>query len=401
MSTSTAHRRPSLRPRERAKVKDAGRGSTPAHIALRELGHRLRTPRLALSCAALALLLTLFPAVSARAAYDPVGSGQTTLKLAPSFTGLLHRSGVKLEGKGGVTVRGGAISFPLSGGKLEPVEAKGTIEHAGQLVFRSGSRKLPLRSLQLKTTRATSPFAAKLGGGQLKLSTGAKLASERSGFGTGFQTTGMRLSAKAATRLEKKLGLRGVFKAGQQFASATTVVEPATVGLTASGKAELTIDPGFAAKLGSFFVAVNPIFPSEHPGAFTFAIGGGVLAPDGSSGLVKTNGGIEFIQVGGGQFFIRNPELEIATGQALAEYQLVLASTGAGPNAAGPILGLGAGVFSAEPAARTITDSGASLSLSATVAQAFNEAFATPLGRPGSFAAGETLGTISFLAQAQ
>jgi hypothetical protein len=349
---------------------------------------------------AVAVVAGLLAAPTAGAAgYDPVASGQTTLRLAPSFGALLHRSGVKLEGQDGVTVRGDAISFPLSGGKLEPVEAKGTIEHAGQLVFRAGSRKLPLKALQLKTTRGTSPFAAKLGGGQLKLATGARLTSARKGFGTDFQTTGMLLSAKAATRLDKKLDLRGVFAAGQPLASATTAVEPASVELAPSGKVELAIDPAFAVKLGSFFVAVNPIFPAEHPGAFSFPIGGGVLAPDGSSGLVKTNGGIEFIQVGGGQFFVKDLELEIATGQALAEYQLVLATAGVGPNQAGPILGLGAGAFASEPTARTITASGAPLTLGATVAQGFDEAFARPLGRADSFTAGEVLGTIGLTAQ--
>jgi hypothetical protein len=344
----------------------------------------------------------LLAAPSASAAgFDPVVSGATTLKLAPSFAALLRHSGVKLEGKGGVTVHGRAIAFPLTGGKLEPIEAEGTIEHAGQLVFRAGNRKLPLRGLQLKTTRLTSPFAAKLGGGQLKLSTGAKLASERSGFGTGFRTTGMLLSAKAATRLDKKLGLEGVFEAGQPFASATTVVEAATVGLAPSGKTELALDPGFAAKLESFLVAVNPIFPAEHPGAFTFPIGGGVLAPTGSGGQVKTTGGIEFIQIGGGQFFVKDLVLEVATGQALAEHQLVLATTGAGPNQAGPILGLGAGAFSSEPAARTIALSGGQLTLQPDAAQAFNEAFARPLGRPDAFGAGENFATVNFTAQGQ
>lgn len=356
----------------------------------------MRTRRSPYLLAALAIAGLLGASSAEAAGYDPVASGSTTLTLAPSFVHLLKTSRVRLEGKGGVTVRGGAISFPLSGGKLEPVEAKGTIEHAGQLLFRAGSRKLPLRSLQLKTTRATSPFAAKLGGGQLKLSTAARLAGERAGFGTDFRTTGMRLSAKAATRLDKKLGLKGVFEAGQRFASASTVVEPATVGLAATGKAELSLDPGFAAKLASFFVAVNPIFPAEHPGAFSFPVGGGVLAPTGASGLVKTNGGIEFIQVGGGQFFIREPELEVAGGQVLAEYQLVLASTGPGPNMAGPVLGLGPGTYTSEPIARTISSQGSTVTLSATMAQAFDEAFARPIGRPdSSFGVGEVLGTVT------
>lgn len=334
------------------------------------------------------------------AGYDPVASGQTILNLAPSFASQLRRSGVRLEGRGGVIVRGRAISFPVSGGKLEPVEAEGTIEHLGQLVFEAGSRKLPLRGLQLKTTRGSSPFAAKLGGGQLKLSTGAELTSDRLGFGTDFKAKGMLLSAKVATRLDKKLGLRGVFEAGEQFAGATTVVEPATASLGASGVVELSLDSGFAAKLSSFFVAVNPIFPGEHPAAFTFPIGGGVLAPGGQSGLIKTTGGLEFIQVGGGQYFISDLDLEVTATQALAEYQLVLPGSGQGPTATGPLFGLGLGSVSSEPVLRTITDSGTSLTLSASVAQAFNEAFAKPNWRSDSFAAGEVLGSISFTATA-
>jgi hypothetical protein len=354
-------------------------------------------PLLAL-VAVVALVRT--PAAHA-AGYDPVASGQTTLKLAPSFARLLHRSGVRLEGKGGVTVRSGTISLPLSGGRLEPVEAKGTIEHGGELLFRAGTRKLPLRSLQLKTTRASSPFAAKLGGGQLKLATGAKLAEERSGFGTSFATTGMLLSAKVATRLDKKLGLRGVFTPGQPLGAATTLVEPATVSLAPVGRLELSLDPDFAAKLASFFVAVNPIFPAEHPGAFTFLVDGGVLAPAGAAGQVRTTGGIEFIQVGGGQFFVKDLELELATGQADAEYQLVLASSGAGPSQAGPVFGLAPGAFTSEPAVRMISESGSTLALGDAAAQGFNEAFAKPLGHPDSFAPGEVFGSLAYTAMAE
>ena len=350
--------------------------------------------------AALLTALLLIPAARA-ASYDPVASGQTTINLGRSFARLLHRSGVRLEGKGGVGVHGRTVRFPVASGKLEPIEGKGTIEHGGRLVFRAGARKLPLRSLQLKTTRERAPFAAKLGGGQLKLATGRRLRSWRAGFGSEFRARGLRLTAKVAMRLGKKLGLRGVFRAGQRLGAAGTAVEPASVGLAATGTAELSIDPGFASKLQSFFVAVNPIFPGEHPGAFTFPIGGGTLAPDGTGGVVKSTGGLEFIQVGGGQVFIKDPEPDLAAGQLDAEYQLVLAASGAGPNQVGPVLGLGAGAFSTEPATRTLADSGIPLTLTATVAQAFNEAFAKPLGKDGAFAPGERLGTLSFKATSE
>ena len=41
------------------------------------------------------------------------------------------------------------------------------------------------------------------------------------------------------------------------------------------------------------------------------------------------------------------------------------------------------------------------MTMQANLAQAFNEAFAKPLGKANVFAAGEPLGTVSFTAQAQ
>jgi hypothetical protein len=352
--------------------------------------------RLSMCLLAAAVVGVIF-ASKAAAAYDPVAAGSTALKLSPSFARLLHRSEIELEGKGGVTVHGRTIVFPLSEGTLEPVEAKGTMEHAGQLVFIAGGRELPLRSLQLKTTRPSSPFSAKVGGGQLKLTSAAGLASERLGFGSSFETTDMRLSVKVASRLERKLRLRGVFEGGQLLGSAKTTVEPATVVLSAMGAVDVTLDPTFSATLAEFFVAINPVFPAEHPGPFSFPITGGNLAPNGLSGILKTAGGVELIQLGGGQLTLRNLALEIGTTVA-AEYQLVLASSGAAPNVLGPAFGLGAGGLSGDAEARVITEQGATLTLSRAVAQAFNEAFARPLGRPDRFMEGEVFGTVALTA---
>ena len=45
--------------------------------------------------------------------------------------------------------------------------------------------------------------------------------------------------------------------------------------------------------------------------------------------------------------------------------------------------------------------SNAAVSMGANLATAFNEAFVKPLGKANVFAAGEPLGSISFVAQAQ
>ncbi|HTR73953.1 MAG TPA: hypothetical protein VMH33_01685, partial [Solirubrobacterales bacterium] len=83
----------------------------------------------------------------------------------------------------------------------------------------------------------------------------------------------------------------------------------------------------------------------------------------------------------------------------VAGHQLVLASSGPGPVSSGPILGLGVGSFTSEPTARTITAQGSTLTLSQTMAQGFDEAFARPIGRAdSSFQTGEVLGTVSYTA---
>lgn len=352
---------------------------------------------------AMVALASLFCSSATGAAYDPIASGTTTITLAGSFSRTLKANGVGLSGTGGVVVSGAKVTFPVTGGKLEPVEAKGVIEHPGSLVFKKGGRSLPLKALQLKSTRKTAPYAAKLGGGQLKLATTRELKSERMGFGTRFRAKGLLLTANAATRLDKKLGLPGVFAAGQSLGTGGTTVEPASVSIKAGGEAELTIDPGFAAKLQSLFVAVNPIAPAEHRGAFSFPIGGGTLAlaPAVPASGLKTDGALELIQVGGGQVFARELELDLSGSLVDGESQLILASSGPGPNQGGAIFGLGSGTITTQPTARTIADAGSPLTLQAGIAQAMNEAFCAPLKKPDAFSAGETFGTIVFTAQAE
>jgi hypothetical protein len=314
----------------------------------------------------------------------------------------LKGNGVKLKATGGASFKAGVATFPVSGGKLEPVTVVGTVEHEGVLVFQAGGHSLPLKSLTLKTTQARSPLTAKFGGGQLKIATGATLTSKRSGFGVAAKVTQIRLSAKVATRLDKKLDLRGVFEEGQLLGSSLTDAQPETVTVKEGGRAELTLAPEFASKLSALFVAVNPVFPAEHLGApFTLRVSDGQIAPDASTGILETAGSLELIQQDGGQAFFRElaPELGLATTRS--EYQFIGSPTSPGPTNTGPLLGLGAGTVTSEPKVRTISLAGAPLPLSAATAQALNETFAKPQGKANVFQSGEALGTLNFTVQAE
>ncbi len=341
---------------------------------------------------------------SAQADYDPLGSGTTKLTLDQSFLALLKQSKVKLSALAPAKLQGGVASFPVSGGKFDPLAAAGTVEHEGALLFKAASgASIPLKALQLKTTQRHAPFSAKVGGSQLKLAQAQGLAVTRQGFGDKVKVNSLTLSAKLATRLAKKLRLKATFKAGQPLGSTLTKAEPETIAVLGKGKVSLTLDPGFKAKLDSLFVAVNPIFPAERPDPFTLAIFGGTIAPTASEGTIQTQGSIELVQIGGGQVFLREAWLELSAGSFSPELELAPSPPYPGKQGRVPVgaLGLSGASVSADPAARTVAVANASVGIGANLASAFNEAFAKPLGEGDAFHEGESLGTITFTAQAR
>lgn len=351
----------------------------------------------------LVLVFLVVPAPTAQGAHDPVGSGATKLALDPGFLALTKKHGVKLRAIAPARMKGGTVTFPVAGGKFDPTKGVGAIEHDGELRFEAGGRRVRIRNLQLKTTQRRNPFTAKVGGSQLKLARAADLEVARKGFGETISARGLTLSPKLATRLAKKLRLRGVFQAGQPLASALTTADPQTIKLLAEGRVSLALDPAFTAKLNSLFVAVNPIFPAEHPGEFTLPVAKGTLAPDGGEGTVSTGGALEFLQQGGGQVFWAESELDLGGGIFSAD-----AEVRPSPPYGGKIgrigiagLSLAGAAISSRPSDRTLSVVGGQLSLGAETAATFNEVFAKPQERDGVFAAGETMGTVSLLVQGQ
>jgi hypothetical protein len=355
-----------------------------------------------LTAAALVALATLAPAASAT--YNPLAAGGATkLTLAKPFLALLKANKVKLSAIEGATLKNGVATFPVSGGKFDPTTSSGFVEHAGALFFKAGNQKVPLTSLQLKTTQKHAPFSAKFGGGQLKMASAKSLAVSREGFGDKVVVSTLKLSSKVATRLDKKLRLKDVFKAGQPIGSSVTKANPQTVAVAESGKVSFTFDPATAAKLQSLFVAINPIFPAEHPGPFTLPIFTGTISPTATEGTVQTLGSIELVQIGGGQVFLREAWAELSAGAYSPELELDPSPPYAGKVGRVPVgaLGLAGATVTSDPAARTVAVTNATVTMGANLAAAFNEAFAKPIGRDGVFHAGEVLGAVSLVAQGQ
>jgi hypothetical protein len=357
--------------------------------------------RWALLVLCVAVLLALPSGSSAK--YDPVGSGVTELKLNKSFLAALRRNGVTLVAQQGARLKNGVVSFPAVAGKFDPTQGKGTVEHDGVLLLKAKRGSASLKKLQLKTTRRSSPLAAKVAGGQLKLGTAKALRVGRDRFGEKLSVPALALADKVAARLNKRLHLQSPLRAGQPLGAVTTTVQPQAVTVLGSGRTSLELDLGFSAKLDQLHVAVNPIFPAEHPGAFTFAIFGGRISPDLAAGKLETQGGLELLQLGGGQVIWREPILDLDAGSFTPEADIEPTPPYAGKVGPSPVAGLGlAGAQKGiDPQQRTISLTGASLILAAATAATLNEVFARPQGKDGLFAAGEVLGRLSFTAQGQ
>jgi len=357
------------------------------------------TPALALG-AALALVLT--PAIrpaSAQATYDPLGSGRTVLAFDKRFLKTLAQGGVKLRARGGAKLRKGRLILPVAGGKVDPVAGKGTVKTQGTLLFERANRTLPWRRIEAKANR--TPLQAKVGGGQLRLAAARRPPrARRAGFATRFVAPRLSLTAKAATRLAKKLRLRGAFREGMALGTLRASVNPAYTEILPRGRATLAPDPAMLAKLEAHFVSLNPIAPAElAPGPLlSLPIAAkGSLSPDAAQGTLRTGGAFEALQLSGGQLFERELWLDLSLSSASAEAEVRPSPPYAGQ--AGRIgafaVDLSQATRSSDPGTRTISVAAAPLLLTAQSAAHFDEAFANSKGH---FAAGERFGTVSFAA---
>jgi hypothetical protein len=343
------------------------------------------------------LCASLFLSTSVKASYDPVAAGTTKLTLDKQFSRLLAKEGVRLIAKAGARRRGQALILPAVGGKVDPEIERAEIENGGTLLFKRGRRRVVIRRIEVKTSR--EPLTAKVGGSQLKVARAGRTTFQREGFGAVVVARPLRLTAKVATRLGKKLRLRGVFAAGQRLGTLRSEEQPETLAVLPAGRATFVPAPEFLAKLDSLFVSLNPVAPAERaPGpVFSLPIGPeGTIAPDAIAGLTKTAGALEFLQLGSGQVFWQDLWLDLATRQVLADVDVEPSPTLPGKVGRVPVAVLGVGAVSPDPVNRTVTLNGAPLALSPESAAYFNQAFNTT-----EFAPGEPLGSLAFTAQTQ
>jgi hypothetical protein len=391
--------------------------------------------------AALVALLAIAPFASA--ASDPIASGTTTINLNKSLVKKLKKYGVKVLKVSPATVKGRKVALPVSAGSLDPTTGQGTLEHSGGFKFKAGKRTAPVNTLVLET--ATSSLKAKVAGKNMKLATVKGLTLARNGFGANVGISSLKLTGKAAKQLNKKLGFSGKknkgtkskrastskavqppFKGNQVLGSATSETQPKTVTVLPSGQASLATDEATVKKFSlpapqGFGVKIEPIAPTEASAGkspfapvLKFPIGGGTIAPDASSGIVQTTGGVKLVQVLGPgietKMTLGNIWLDLGAKTATVE---VIVESNVDPKLNLGNLGrssiadisLTGATISSDPNTRTVTVNNATATLQAVTAETLNSVFGAPYDAKSiphpKFAPGDGLGTFSFTAQTQ
>lgn len=378
--------------------------------------------------AALAALLALAPFASA--ASDPLAGGTTTITLNKGFFKRLKKAGVKVQKVSPATVKKRKATLPVSGGSLDPITGAGTVEHNGGIKFKRGKKTAKVNFLVLAST---SSLKAKVAGKNMKLASVKGATVARNGFGANVNISSLKLTGKAAKKLNKKLGFTGKqkkrapFKGGKSLGSSASETQPKTVTVT-GGNASLLTDETTVKKFvlappNGHLVKIEPISPTEAEtvaNPFTpvlkFPIGGGSIAPDASSGIVQTVGGVRLVQDLGpsGKTTMTLANIWVDLGAKTATVEVTIEST------ISPQLNLGAlgrssianlnmtgATIKSDPVGHTVVVENAVATLQAVTAETLNSVFGAPFDATEpptphpKFAEGDGLGTFSFTAQTQ
>lgn len=347
--------------------------------------------RLALGTLALLLL------VAAPAAADPVSGGSFRLPLRPQWFASLHAAGVQLSAVAPARAQGRHLYLPVQGGRLE--NGVGRLRLGGGLRLAVGRRGAVLRDLVVDTARGV--VRARLGGAPVLLASSRRPRVQRQDFGFEATLGKLVLGAGAARRLDRALGLDGLLEAEDVLGNGTAGARLATLAVP-RGRAFLSLDEGFLAKLRSLQVSADPFgaawFQSKAP--LTFALTGvqGEIAPDGLAGTLASPDGIRFTQAGGStasEVALLGLSLDVASGAVGSDVRAQPLGAGEeGTIAGGPVAPNYRNAFTGEIAVYANP-----LTLAPGLARLLDRAFSEPRGLAPVFAAGEPLGQLSVQAQ--
>lgn len=388
--------------------------------------------------AALFALLAFAPIASATP--NPVGSGKTKLNLNKNWTRYLKTFGIKIQKVGKATYNGRQATLPIYEGTIDPANGLGRWKAAGGLKFSNGKKGAPVKAIEVRTNGTA--LVGKIGGKRMKIATMAGWNYSRNGFGVAVKVKKFKLTGSAANLLNQRTGYpQGKpkpFLAGKVIASSYNNVQPATVAIEAMGEsASLSLAPQALAKLqhvgtppfpvgtSPVQVKLSPLPPTTFdPTTLTagFPIGGGTIGPHATAGTIVTSGGLKLVQnleavskKPGDVTTLTMQNIWLDLGAKTASVEVVIenpvtsaANLGNLGRASIADINLEGATITADPSARTVSVTNASVTLQAVTAATLNQVFIEGLEKASvlfvgqeKFAAGDPLGLVSFTVHTQ
>ncbi|MGN6587770.1 MAG: hypothetical protein ACTHKT_09925 [Solirubrobacterales bacterium] len=354
---------------------------------------------------AIAVLVALVLAPVAAARADVVDGGNLRLKPSGALAKAFAREGVKLTGlkpaKGGQA----GVALPISSGLSEIQHGSGYFFLGGGFRLRVGKRAMTVRRLVLNENEHW--LRGVVNGTAMKIAEPVPQEASADGFGVDLAIGSLKLSGRAASVFNRKLGLRGVFKAGRSLGSLTGVarVEFLTVR---GGEITFTIEESFRQKLTSVGAFVGASGSATLRGTPTVVVStpieGGQIAPDASIGVLLSQGGLSFTQHDE-PFDHTIAFLDTNIG---LESHLVTGDANYSPNPqqipfTGPIAALTSnnvgGVGGGNPETGVVSSAPIRAVLHPSFAKVLNEVLGAPKGKPDLFTAGEFIGAFSYEAR--
>ena len=324
------------------------------------------------------VLLVLAPTAAADVR---LAGGATTLRLDRGTAQALGSLGVAVAPIDPARARGSRLRFPISGGRIDPATAAGTIRHRGGLRLTAGRTRVALRGFDVSVGKQIN-LSARVGGARLHV---AKLRGTptvtRKGFETRVRGLSAELTGKAARALNAAFGV-SAFVRGIPLGRVSVRAVPAQTELRARGATALALNPDALAALGSLGIAPGLIEPATLTGTTaSFPITGGRVDLDLGGGTIRHSGGISLTR---GSTVVRLEGFDVRLGDA----PQLFASVNGGSKVA--ILDLDLSAATPEVSGRRITVGGVGAALTQGAADALNAAFAT-----SAFSAGLVLGTAT------
>lgn len=337
-------------------------------------------------------VLALVPAAGAQA--ETLEGGSAQLQLNAGLAKKLKQEGVRLTAVKPAQAKGRSLTLPATEGSFDSRYGSGYLYLGGGFKWRAGKKVATLRRLLLSTEKHS--LVAVLNGSKIKLAEFSPQQPTLTGFDFTAAVTSMKLTARGAATLNRKLGLHGVFKAGHSLGAVTASGRLEYLQVT-GGDITLTIDSAFRAKLQSIEadVRASTLTAPIEIGRITSGLSGFVNA--GEPGLVIFQHDIS----AHGESFDRaigflntsiSLESHTVSGTANVNFEPPRIPY-TGPIATLPTSSI---QFNAE----TGEASGAfPMALAPQMASLLNETIGAARAKPSFFSAGETLGTAGFTAR--